>query len=99
MFLQNHFYKQNEEKKMKKSLIAITLALFLGAMTTPVFAASDLTEWLATPENAAIKAKFDALSKDKKADLEKRYEECKKDVTDGKLPKGTCKPRVTAELK
>jgi len=83
---------------MKKSLIGIILALFVISMTTPVFAASDLMEWLATPENSAIKAKFDALSKDKQADLEKRYEACKKDVTDGKLPKGTCKPKVKEEL-
>jgi|GEM_PF-3597689 hypothetical protein len=83
---------------MKKIFLVVTLALFIGSMTTTAFSASDLMEWLATPENATIKAKFDGLSKDKQADLEKRYEACKKDVADGKLPKGTCKPKVKEEL-
>ena len=83
---------------MKK---VISIVAVLGAVV--LFAndalKTEVSAWLATVDGGAPKIKYDGLSKDKQAGLDKFFEDCRVDVASGKLPKGTCKPMFLDKLK
>lgn len=60
---------------------------------------TEVNTWLKTVENGIFKVKYDSLSQDKQNELDTFFEECRKDVASGKLPKGTCKPEFIKKLK
>jgi len=83
---------------MKKFVWVLFLVGFVGASANDALKA-EVTTWLQGLDGGAQKAKYDSLSPEKQATLDKFFEECRADVASGKSPKGTCKPLFLEKLK